>query len=63
MLSVPPLLQRSQALVDLPDIVRRPISFKRLAITNLKVDIKRCPRKPALRQAIDDARAFSVVLA
>lgn len=49
-----------QALVDLPDIVRRPVSFKRLAITDFKVDIKRCPRKQDLKQALDNARMLSL---
>lgn len=50
------LLGNWQALVDMPDIVRQPVSFKRLALTDLKVDCGRLPKKANLKKAIEDAR-------
>lgn len=44
-----------QALVDRPDEVRRVMNFKRLAITDFKVDIPRLAKKAVLQKAIDDA--------
>lgn len=41
-----------QALVDRPDEVRRVINFKRLAITDLKVDIPRLAKKKVLKEAL-----------
>ena len=42
----------SQALVDRPDEVRRVINFKRLAITDLKVNIPRLAKKSVLKEAL-----------
>jgi len=45
----------SQALVDSPTETRRVVNFKRLALTDLKVDIKRVPGKKELTQAFTEA--------
>ena len=41
-----------QALVDRPDEIRRVINFKRLALTDLKVDIPRLAKKKVLKEAL-----------
>lgn len=41
-----------QALVDRPDEVRRVMNFKRLALTDLKVDIPRLAKKKVLSEAL-----------
>ncbi len=46
-----------QALVDSPTETRRVVNFKRLALTDLKVDIKRVPGKTELTKAFTDAGA------
>lgn len=43
---------RPQALVDRPDEIRRVINFKRLALTDLKVDIPRLAKKKVLKEAL-----------
>ena len=48
-----------QALVDRPDEVRRVINFKRLAITDLKVDIPRLAKKSVLKEALATSGASS----
>ena len=42
-----------QALVDAPDMVRRQMNFKRLSLTDIKIDIKRVPKKKDLNAAIE----------
>lgn len=44
-----------QALVDAPDMVRSQMNFKRLSLTDIKIDIKRVPRKSALIKAMQEA--------
>lgn len=44
-----------QALVDRPDEVRRVINFKRLALTDHKVDIPRLAKKKVLSEALSSA--------
>ena len=44
-----------QALVDRPDEVRRPINFKRLALTDYKLDIPRQAKKTVLSKALDES--------
>jgi large subunit ribosomal protein L14e len=44
-----------QALVDSPTETRRVVNFKRLALTDLKVDIKRVPGKTELTKAFTEA--------
>ena len=47
-----------QALCDAPDMKRTPMYFKRLAITEFKVDIEKTPKKPELVAAIKDSGVF-----
>lgn len=47
----------SQVLVDSPDMVRAVHSMRRLALTALKVDVERMPKKTALVKALQDAGA------
>ncbi|KAG8060247.1 hypothetical protein GUJ93_ZPchr0002g25686 [Zizania palustris] len=44
-----------QALIDAPDMVRCQINFKRLSLTDIKIDIKRVPKKTTLIKAMEDA--------
>ena len=46
-----------QALVDRPEEIRRVINFKRLAITDLKVDIPRLAKKKVLKEALETSGA------
>ena len=39
-------------------MVRKPIYFKRLAITEFKLDIPKIPAKKALIAALDESKAF-----
>ena len=43
-----------QALIDRPDVVRRVENFKRLTLTDFKVDIHTLAKKKALTKALDD---------
>jgi hypothetical protein len=55
----------NQALVDAPDMVRCQVNFKRLSLTDIKIDIKRVPKKTALIKAMEEAgnsRAYVVDL-
>merc|ERR1712100_322611 len=42
------IVDAARALCDAPDMVRKPIYFKRLAITEFKLDIPKIPAKKAL---------------
>lgn len=44
-----------QALVDAPDMIRSQINFKRLSLTDIKIDIKRVPKKTTLIKAMEEA--------
>jgi hypothetical protein len=44
-----------QALVDAPDMERVPINFKRLSLTDIKIEIKRVPKKKDLIKAMEAA--------
>lgn len=46
---------RNQALVDSPDMVRSQMNFKRLSLTDIKIDIKRVPKKKTLIAAMEAA--------
>ncbi len=46
-----------QALVDRPEEIRRVINFKRLALTDLKIDIPRLAKKKVLREALETSGA------
>ncbi|KAE9620910.1 putative 60S ribosomal protein L14 [Lupinus albus] len=49
------VIDQNRALVDAPDIVRSQVNFKRLSLTDLKVDIKRIPKKKDLISALEAA--------
>ena len=44
-----------QALVDAPDMVRSQMNFKRLTLTDIKIDINRVPKKKTLIDAMEKA--------
>jgi len=48
----------SQALVDAPDMVRSQLNFKRLTLTDIKIDIKRVPNKKTLVTALEAAGRY-----
>ena len=50
-------MRTSQALVDRPDEIRRVINFKRLALTDLKIDIPRLAKKKVLKEALETSGA------
>lgn len=50
-----------QALVDAPDMVRSQMNFKRLALTDIKIEIKRIPKKKTLVAAMEAAGEFTGV--
>lgn len=43
-----------QALIDRPDVVRRVENFKRLTLTDFKLDIPKLAKKKALKAALDE---------
>ncbi|XP_057796488.1 60S ribosomal protein L14-2-like [Salvia miltiorrhiza] len=50
------VIDQSRALVDSPDMVRRQMNFKRLSLTDIKIDIKRVPKnktRVAAMEAVD----------
>lgn len=49
-----------QALVDAPDMVRGQMNFKRLSLTDIKIDIPRVPKKKTLIDAMEKAGRYSV---
>ncbi|KAI3442105.1 ENTH domain-containing protein [Psidium guajava] len=49
------VVDQNRALVDAPDMVRSQMNFKRLSLTDIKIDIKRVPRKSALIKAMQEA--------
>ena len=49
------VIDQNRALVDAPDMVRSQMNFKRLQLTDIKIDIKRVPKKKALIQAMQEA--------
>ena len=53
------ILPHLQALIDRPDEARSVINFKRLTITDFKVDIPRCAKKTVLKKAIEDSDVFN----
>lgn len=48
----------SQALIDTPDLVRRTESFRRLALTDFKIEIPRTPKKTVLAKALQESGAY-----
>ncbi|ONM57178.1 60S ribosomal protein L14-1 [Zea mays] len=49
------VVDQNRALVDAPDMVRCQINFKRLSLTDIKIDIKRVPKKSTLIKAMEEA--------
>mmetsp|Transcript_299 Transcript_299/g.685 ORF Transcript_299/g.685 Transcript_299/m.685 type:complete len:131 (-) Transcript_299:132-524(-) len=49
------VVDQQRVLADAPDMVRGIHSLKRLALTDLKVDIQRLPKKTALVKALEAA--------
>lgn len=49
------VIDQNRALVDAPDMVRSQMNFKRLSLTDLKIDIKRIPKKKDLISAMEAA--------
>ncbi|KAK8966958.1 hypothetical protein KSP40_PGU021394 [Platanthera guangdongensis] len=49
------VIDQNRALIDAPDMVRGQINFKRLSLTDFKIDIPRIPKKSKLIAALDAA--------
>ncbi|XP_073156549.1 large ribosomal subunit protein eL14z [Henckelia pumila] len=49
------VIDQNRALVDAPDMVRCQMNFKRLSLTDIKIDIKRGPKKKTLVAAMEAA--------
>ncbi|KZV21498.1 hypothetical protein F511_08263 [Dorcoceras hygrometricum] len=49
------VIDQNRALVDAPGIVRSQMNFKRLSLTDIKIDIKRVPKKKTLIAAMEAA--------
>ncbi|AQK52914.1 60S ribosomal protein L14-1 [Zea mays] len=48
-------LELHRALVDAPDMVKCQINFKRLSLTDIKIDIKSVPKKTTRIKAMEEA--------
>mmetsp|Transcript_32136 Transcript_32136/g.91165 ORF Transcript_32136/g.91165 Transcript_32136/m.91165 type:complete len:131 (+) Transcript_32136:89-481(+) len=53
------VLDHHRALVDFPDQLRRVESFKRLSLTDFKVEIPRLAKKKVLKKALDEAETVT----
>ncbi|CAK9165751.1 unnamed protein product [Ilex paraguariensis] len=49
------VIDHNRALVDAPDMVRCQMNFKRLSLTDIKIDITRTPKKKILIAAMEAA--------
>ncbi|XP_061370805.1 large ribosomal subunit protein eL14-like [Gastrolobium bilobum] len=49
------VIDQNRALVDAPDMVSSQVNFKRLSLTDIKIDIKRVPKKKDLVKAMEAA--------
>ncbi|CAN6462091.1 unnamed protein product [Victoria cruziana] len=49
------VIDQNRALVDAPDMVRGQMNFKRLHLTDIKIDIPRIPKKKSLIAAMEAA--------
>ncbi|CAN4098128.1 unnamed protein product [Withania somnifera] len=49
------VIDQNRALVDAPDMVRSQMNFKRLSLTDIKIDISRIPKKKTLIAAMEAA--------
>ncbi|XP_039013831.1 60S ribosomal protein L14-2-like [Hibiscus syriacus] len=47
------VVDQNRALVDAPDMVRSQMNFKRLTLTDIKIDINRVPKKTTLIDAME----------
>ncbi|KAK9945042.1 hypothetical protein M0R45_010574 [Rubus argutus] len=47
------VIDQNRALVDAPDMVRTQMNFKRLSLTDIKIDIPRVPKKKTLIAAME----------
>uniref|UniRef100_A0A061S9L7 Large subunit ribosomal protein L14e n=1 Tax=Tetraselmis sp. GSL018 TaxID=582737 RepID=A0A061S9L7_9CHLO len=53
------VLDHHRALVDHPDQLRRVESFKRLSLTDFKIDIPRMAKKKVLKKALEESDALN----
>lgn len=53
------IVDQNRALIDSPDMLRQQINFKRLALTDFKVDIPRLAKKKALKAALEESQVFT----
>ncbi|DBA91982.1 hypothetical protein WJX79_002285 [Trebouxia sp. C0005] len=53
------VVDQNRALIDRPDEVRRVENFKRLQLTDLKIDIPKLAKKKALKEALESNDVFS----
>ncbi|XP_055800352.1 probable 60S ribosomal protein L14 [Solanum dulcamara] len=49
------VIDQNRALIDALDMVRSQMNFKRLSLTDIKIDIKRIPKKKTLVEALEAA--------
>ncbi|CAO2046875.1 unnamed protein product [Urochloa humidicola] len=49
------MVDQNRALLDAPDMVRCQMNFERLSLTDIKIDIKRLPKKTTLIKAMEEA--------
>jgi len=49
------VVDQNRALVDAPKMVRSQLNFKRLSLTDIKIDIPRVPKKKVLNEAMEVA--------
>merc|ERR1711985_177385 len=52
------IVDQARALCDSPDMVRKPIAYKRLALTAFKIDIPKVPGKKDLIASLKSSQAF-----
>ena len=53
------VVDQNRALIDRPDELRRVINFKRLALTDFKIEIPRLAKKKVLKEKLDEADVFN----
>ncbi|ERN18809.1 hypothetical protein AMTRI_Chr07g75330 [Amborella trichopoda] len=52
------VIDQNRALVDAPKMIRTQMNFKRLSLTDIKIDIPRVPKKKSLIAAIEAADVY-----
>merc|ERR1711907_587183 len=52
------IVDQARALCDAPDMIRQPMYYKRLALTEFVIDIPKAPKKAALAAALKSSGAF-----